>query len=160
MNLSEALMAGGIKELSSSEKYGAINELIELADQKGLLNDKAKFKEAVVNRERQQSTGLENGVAVPHALSEGVREVFACLGISKDGVEFQTLDGKPAKLIFLIGAPPAMNTDYLSVLSKVARMFIRPEMRRKVLEAPSPEDVMRIIKEEELRMSGGAGLFR
>jgi PTS system fructose-specific IIC component len=155
MNLSEALKAGAIKvNLRSSDKYGAINELIDLAEEAGVLLNKEEFKSAIVARERQQSTGLDNGVAIPHALSDSVREVFACLGISRGGVEFQSLDGKPAKLIFLIGAPPGMNTQYLSVLSKVARIFIKADIRSRVLNASSSQEVMRIIEDEEEEISG------
>ncbi|HID56983.1 TPA: PTS sugar transporter subunit IIA [Candidatus Poribacteria bacterium] len=150
MNLSEALKVGTIKvKLQSADKFGAINELIDLADEAGVLSNKDDFRNAILARERRQSTGLEEGVAVPHALSQSVKQVFACLGISKGGIEFQSLDGKPAKLIFLIGAPPGMNTQYLSVLSKVARIFIKRDMRNKVLSASSPEEVMGIIEEEE-----------
>lgn len=155
MNLSDALKAGAIKvKLQSADKLGAINELIDLADEVGMLSDKNDFKNAIMARERRQSTGLEEGVAVPHALSDSVKGVFACLGISKNGIDFQSLDGKPARLIFLIGAPPGMNTQYLSVLSKVARIFIKRDMRNKVLNASSPEEVMRIIEEEEQEISG------
>lgn len=155
MNLSEALKVGTIKvKLQSADKFGAINELIDLADEAGVLSNKDDFRNAILARERRQSTGLEEGVAVPHALSQSVKQVFACLGISKGGIEFQSLDGKPAKLIFLIGAPPGMNTQYLSVLSKVARIFIKRDMRNKVLSASSPEEVMGIIEEEEEDLSG------
>jgi len=155
MNLSEALKAGAIKvNLRNVDKFGVINELIDLADEVGVLSNKEDFKNAIMARERRQSTGLEDGVAVPHALSDSVKEVFACLGISKNGIEFQSLDGKPAKLIFLIGAPSGMNTQYLSVLSKVARIFIKQDIRNKVLSASSPEEVMGIIEEEEQEISG------
>ena len=155
MNLSEALKAGAIKvNLRNVDKFGVINELIDLADEVGVLSNKEDFKNAIMARERRQSTGLEDGVAVPHALSDSVKEVFACLGISKNGIEFQSLDGKSAKLIFLIGAPSGMNTQYLSVLSKVARIFIKQDIRNKVLSASSPEEVMGIIEEEEQEISG------
>ncbi|MCD6507655.1 PTS sugar transporter subunit IIA [Candidatus Poribacteria bacterium] len=155
MNLSEALKAGAIKvNLRSADKFGVINELIDLADEVGVLSNKEDFKNAIMARERRQSTGLEDGVAVPHALSDSVKEVFACLGISRGGIEFQSLDGKPARLIFLIGAPSGMNTHYLSVLSKVARIFIKQDIRNKVLSASSPEEVMGIIEEEEQEISG------
>ncbi len=155
MNLSEALKAGAIKvNLRNVDKFGVINELIDLADEAGVLSNKEDFKNAIMARERRQSTGLEDGVAVPHALSDSVKEVFACLGISKNGIEFQSLDGKSAKLIFLIGAPSGMNTQYLSVLSKVARIFIKQDIRNKVLSASSPEEVMGIIEEEEQEISG------
>ena len=155
MNLSEALKAGAIKvNLRNVDKFGVINELIDLADEVGVLSNKEDFKNAIMARERRQSTGLEDGVAVPHALSDSVKEVFACLGISKNGIEFQSLDGKPAKLIFLIGAPSGMNTQYLSVLSRVARIFIKQDIRNKVLSASSPEEVMGIIEEEEQEISG------
>jgi len=155
MNLSEALKAGAIKvNLRNVDKFGVINELIDLADEVGVLSNKEDFKNAIMARERRQSTGLEDGVAVPHALSDSVKGVFACLGISKNGIEFQSLDGKPAKLIFLIGAPSGMNTQYLSVLSRVARIFIKQDIRNKVLSASSPEEVMGIIEEEEQEISG------
>ena len=88
-----------------SNKEEAIDHLVNLLDQSGKLNDKEIYKESVLNREKQSTTGIGDGVAIPHGQSEGVKTAGLSAMVVKEGLDFKSLDGQPTYLFFMIGAP-------------------------------------------------------
>ena len=134
--------------ISCVDKWTVIGNLIDLMVEKGRVRDREAILSAVINREKQGSTGLEKGVAIPHARSDGVRELVAALGISKDGLDFDSVDAKPCHLIFLIVAPPQESTRYLKALAAIVSYIAKDEdVISRLRLAASPEEVMSILAE-------------
>lgn len=97
MNIQELLSASRVKfDLQSTNKMDVINELITILDVDGKLSDKEQYKKAVLHRETEFSTGIGMGIAIPHAKDASVKEATLTLGISKQGLDYESLDGTPA----------------------------------------------------------------
>ncbi|MBN2440766.1 MAG: PTS sugar transporter subunit IIA [Spirochaetales bacterium] len=109
-----------VKNLESNDKYEAIKELISnlpLLDESFL---REELTDAVIQREKIMSTGLGNGVAIAHGRIPSIRNTYICLGISRNGIEYNSEDGKPVHFLFLIAHHPDMQNSYLKVLSTIA----------------------------------------
>ncbi len=135
--------------MKSRDKIGAIRELLEVATKSGKVRDKEKLLESILEREKLQTTGVGFGLAIAHAKTDVVEGIFLSLGTSEDGVNYDSLDGKPAYILFLLTAATNKNTEYLSVLAKIARIFKEEDLREAVIRAGSPADVMNLIKHRE-----------
>lgn len=135
--------------LESQDKSGAIKELIHVFKKSGKISDEDAVYDAVMTREDKGSTGLEKGIAVPHAKTTAVSKIAAAIGISPDGIEFGSIDGKPSKLIFLIVAPPAQAGSHVALLSEIARLTKYQALCDALVEATTPERVISIMHGEE-----------
>ncbi len=135
--------------LKSQDKIGAIQELLEVAMTSGKVRDKKKLFESIMAREQLQTTGVGFGLAIAHAKTDAIEGIIVSLGVSKDGVNYSSLDGKPAYILFLLTAATDKNTEYLSVLAKIARIFKEEDLREAVRRAESPADVMNLIQLRE-----------
>ena len=135
--------------LSNKDKQGVIEELLNLALKSGKIKDRSLALKAIVDRETLMSTGLERGVAVPHAKSKAVDDLTMALGISSDGIDFQSADGKPSHLFFLLLAPEAAAGPNVKVLAQIARLTSDPSFCETLKKASSPQEVMAIIKGAE-----------
>jgi PTS system nitrogen regulatory IIA component len=109
--------------LESRNKFDAIRELIMRAPILTCEADHGEIEEAAIRREKIYTTGLGRGVAIAHGKTKGVKKLYIVLGISRQGIEFDALDGKPVHLLFLIANPPEKNTEYLVALSALARIL-------------------------------------
>ncbi|NLP52238.1 PTS fructose transporter subunit IIABC [Bacillus sp. RO1] len=139
-------------ELRSSNKTNVIKELIDSLDRAGKLADKQKYEEAILAREAQSTTGIGEGIAIPHAKTDAVRTPAIAFGIAKDGVDYESLDGQPSQLFFMIAASAGANNEHLETLSRLSSMLMDIEFRNALLAASSKEEVIRLIdnKEKEL----------
>jgi mannitol/fructose-specific phosphotransferase system IIA component (Ntr-type) len=133
--------------LVSTTKDGVIRELIELLVAAGKVTDLAKSYEAVLSREALASTGLENGIAVPHAKTTAVGDLAVAIGVAPKGVDFSALDGKPSHLFFLLLAPPDKSGPHIEALAEIARMTRSPAFTRALRTTTSAEEVMDLFKE-------------
>jgi mannitol/fructose-specific phosphotransferase system IIA component (Ntr-type) len=106
-------------------------------------------------RERSLSTGLESGLAVPHGAVECVSDIIACLGVSRNGIPFESLDGQPAHLVALLVIPKGSFQRHVRTLAGIARLASNPELRRRIIEAGSPKQVLEVIYELELAAEAG-----
>lgn len=150
MNLSEILIEECISlELSHQTKNGAIQEMVELASQSGKIANTDKLVKAILDRERIQTTGIGSGMAIPHATTEGIRGLVLAMGISRDGVEYDSLDNKPVHLIFLLAGEPRLQTSFLSILSKISRFFRKEEFRDEVCQVKSASEILSMIQARE-----------
>ncbi len=148
MNIQELLSASRVKfNLTSNNKLDVINELIEVLNQDGKLSDKAKYKEAVLRREKEFSTGIGMGIAIPHAKDSSVKEAALTLGISKAGIDYEALDGSLAHIFFLIAVPAESNDVHLKVLSYISRKLMHQEIRDRLLSATTYEEILAAFKE-------------
>jgi mannitol/fructose-specific phosphotransferase system IIA component (Ntr-type) len=138
--------------MEASDKWEAIEMLTDLlvAAHEIRLMDRGEVLAAVTARERSLSTGLERGLAVPHGSCECVSDIIACLGVSRKGIPFESLDGEPAHLIVLLVIPKGTFTRHVRTLAAIARLASTPELRQRILEAASPEEVTAAIHESEL----------
>lgn len=131
-----------IWDIESTDKYDAIREIISRAQTLGEIGglDLEAFAEAVVQRERLQSTGLGHGVAVAHGRTTQVAAPTIALGVSQPGIEFNSIDGKPVHLLFIVANHPDQEIDYLHILSTLVGM-VRDEMfRREILTCSQASD--------------------
>lgn len=115
-----------IFELLSNEKYSAINELMDKIRGFGLINDISRYRNAVIEREKEHTTGIGCGIAVAHGKSREVDSLFMALGVSENGIEFGSCDGKPIQLLFLVSNPPEMESEYLEGSASRHNFFIPP----------------------------------
>jgi len=135
--------------LESQDKNGAIRELITLLKKSGRITDEDNVYDAIMTREDKGSTGLEKGIAVPHAKTEATDNITAAIGISPDGIEFGSIDGAPSKLIFLVIAPPAQSGAHIALLSEIARLSKYQALCDELVEAKSAQEVISILQGED-----------
>jgi mannitol/fructose-specific phosphotransferase system IIA component (Ntr-type) len=146
MTLREVLTQKTIRvDIDGMEKGAAITCLVDLLAQSTTRMDASAVLSAVLERERQGSTGLENGIAIPHARCAGLPGVMAALGISRSGMDFESADGKPCHLIFLVVAPPNESAAYLQVLSAVALIGETPGRMSRLRGAASAEEAFAML---------------
>ena len=131
--------------LEGVDKRKVIEALIDLIVAGGHATDREAVLVAVLDREAKGSTGLENGIAIPHARTAGVGDVVCALGISGAGIDFDSVDRRPCHLIFLILAPPHESTKYLKALSAVALIGRDAALIHRLRTASSPEEVMAVL---------------
>lgn len=134
--------------LKGSTKSEIIDELVEMLNVAGKLNDKEEYKKQILKRESQSSTGLEEGIAIPHAKTAAVKIPSIAFGISKNGVDYESLDGEPSKLFFMIAAPANASDTHIEILSKLTTMLLDDEVREKLLEVKTPQEVIDILSLE------------
>lgn len=150
MNLSDILLEGCISfDVSSSDKNGVIQQMVELAAKSGKVSSQEQLLESVLKREAIQTTGIGHGMAIPHATAEGVKGLVLALGISKEGVEYDALDQKPVNLIFLLAGEPRLQTSFLSILSKISRFFKHEDFRNQIIEADNVNTILTLIQSRE-----------
>lgn len=125
-----------------SSKDEALNKLVDLMEKRGNLNNKEEYKAAVLKRESLSTTGIGEGIAIPHAKTEAVREPGLAAMVIKDGIDFDSLDGEPASLFFLIAAPEGEANLHLDVLARLSMMLMNPDFKEKLLNAASKEEFL------------------
>ena len=113
--------------------------------------DRVRLVGALEDRERLNSTALGDGVAIPHGKLPGLRRVLAAFGRSRPGVEFQSLDGKPTHLFFLLVAPEDSAGAHLKALARISRLLKDPDFRTRLLEASDAHAIWTIIRDEDAR---------
>ena len=137
----DAIKLNGI----ANSKQDAINKLVDLMAKNGNLTDKEKYKQVVLKREEEGSTGIGEGIAIPHGKTDAVSKPGLSAMVINDGVEFDSLDGQPAKLLFLIAAPNTKDNVHLDVLSRLSTLLMDTEFRKSLMEAKTPEEFLRCI---------------
>jgi PTS system nitrogen regulatory IIA component len=143
-----------VVELAASEKFAAIREVIFRAPTFRDLADINLFEKSVMERESIGSTGLGHGVAFAHGKLPEVPHMKVALGISRQGIDFQSVDGSPVHLLFVVATRPDMHIDYLECLSTLARMARSDGFREDILSCCREEDVEYKLSENFLRIRG------
>lgn len=133
-------------DLKATSKDEAINELIEILYDDGKIIDKKKFKEAVLKREEEFSTGIGMGIAIPHGKSNAVKEASIAFGRSNKGIDYESMDDKPAHLFFLIAVPEESSDVHLRALSEISRKLMHTEIRDNLLRAQSFEEFIKVFE--------------
>ena len=146
MKITDLLSKNAIKINGvASNKEDAINKLIDLMAQNGNITDKEKYRQVVLKREEEGSTGIGEGIAIPHGKTDAVSKPGLSAMVINDGVDFDSLDGQPAKLLFLIAAPNTKDNVHLDVLSRLSTLLMDTEFRKSLMEAKTPEEFLRCI---------------
>ena len=142
-----------IKYLESKNKYDAIEELAKVFNGSNICEDTDILISALREREEIMSTGIGWGIAIPHAKLDCVNEMAFAIGISKEGIEFDSLDGNPVHLIILVAAGESQHKDYLRLLSNIMKILKNKKAKDKIVNAPTPEELLDIIKLEAEKLA-------
>ncbi|UMR37353.1 fructose-specific PTS transporter subunit EIIC [Paenibacillus polymyxa] len=134
-----------IMDLQATTKDGAIEELITSLEASGRINDRALFKEMIYKREAESSTGIGGGIAMPHAKTKAVNEATVVFAKSSKGVEFESLDGEPAKVFFMIAAPEGAANTHLRTLAALSRLLIDTDFIDKLMNTQTPDEVTELF---------------
>jgi fructose-specific phosphotransferase system IIA component len=135
--------------LQATQKTAALREVAGLLVQNQSVTSFDAFFHEILERERVSNTALGHDVAIPHARTEQCSEILIAVGRNKEGVDFESRDNGPVRLIFLIGTPKHMVTEYLRVVGNLARLLRRDDLRQQLLDAPDPAAFIRLIAEAE-----------
>ena len=138
-------------DLKARDKKGSIKELVELLARSGEVKPKDKefLVKILFDRERLGSTGIGQGVGIPHGKSSNVKKLIGAVGISKPGVEFDSLDGEPAHIFFLLIAPQESAGPHLKALARISRLLKDKYFRDMLKNAPDAKELIRIISRED-----------
>ena len=144
MQVSELLREENMTlDLKATERFEAIRELIDMLYESGCISDKEEIYQAALEREEAFSTGIGFQVAIPHAKSRFVEKASIAYGFSREGVEWPSEDGENPKMIFLIVVPDTALNDHLRLLAQIARKLIHEDVRERILNAGTAEEVIR-----------------
>ena len=135
--------------LQARQKNDALREVALMLQQVGCVSDFDAFFKEILERERVSNTALGHDVAIPHARTEQCSEILIAVGRSPEGIDFEAKDGEPVRLIFLIGTPKQMVTEYLRVVGNLARLLRQDQLRENLLTAPDPEAFIRLVDQAE-----------
>lgn len=150
MRLVDILDESTIKvPLQNTEKYALIEELVDLLKEAAKIDDCNKVLKAILDREAVMSTGVGDGVAIPHGKSDGAPNIVAALGIAPEPVDFEAIDNKPVQLIWLLIGPPGKTGAHLKALSRISRLMHNAEFRERLIAAKTPAEVLHEVSEEE-----------
>ncbi len=141
-------------ELTSRTKEPVIDELTDLLDRAGRLKNKQDFKAAILKREGESTTGIGEGIAIPHAKTASVRTPAIAFGRSTQGVDYDSLDGQPSHLFFMIAATEGANQTHLETLSRLSSLLMDTDFREQLLQASTEDDVLAIIDAKEREENG------
>ncbi|MCY3761038.1 MAG: PTS sugar transporter subunit IIA [Gemmatimonadetes bacterium] len=135
--------------LEGNSKEEIIEELVDCLDATNAISDRDKVLQAVVEREKIMSTGIGDGIAIPHGKSDAVQRLVAALGTHRHGVDFEALDGEPAFVFFLLVSPANVSGPHIKALARISRLLKNDEFKKSLIEASAPEEVLEAIAEEE-----------
>ena len=136
-------------DLQTTDKEGVINEMVQSLVDNGVVTDFDTFKTGIMNREAQTSTGLGEGIAMPHSKNEAVKEATVLFAKSNKGVDYASLDGQPTDLFFMIAAPEGANDTHLAALAELSKYLMKPGFADKLRQASNPDEVIATFDEEE-----------
>ena len=121
--------------------------MAKMLDENGKLLDKDKYIKAVTDREKEFSTGIGMGIAIPHGKSSGVKEAALVFGRSTDGLDYQSMDDELAHIFFLIAVPEESSDEHLKILSQISRKLMHKELRNSLMSASSPEEIITLLEQ-------------
>lgn len=138
-----------ILNLKSKNKEAVINELAEKLNSAGKLVDKDRYLKEIKKREDQSSTGIGDGIAIPHAKTSAVKTPALAFGYSKEGIDYDTLDGQPAHIFFMIAASEGANNEHIETLSRLSVLLMNEDFRKKLENAKTEAEILKVIDEQE-----------
>ncbi len=150
MILTQILQPACVKvPLDGTDKQAVVAELVELLDANKLLINKDEVLQSVINRETTRSTGIGSGIAIPHGKCKGVKELVMAIGISRQGIDFQSIDEKPVYIIVLLASPLDKTGPHIQALARISRLMLDEDFRNKLQNAPTAKDLYELISSKE-----------
>ena len=150
MILTQILQPNCVKvPVGNKEKEAVITELIDLLDTNGLFSDRDAALDAVLTRERTRSTGTGAGIAIPHGKCNAVKEIIMAIGIAHEPIEFDSVDGKPVSILFLLVSPIDQTGPHIQALAGISKLMLNEDFKQKLEQAVSPDEVYGVLKEIE-----------
>ena len=138
-----------IVDLKGETKEHIITELVDSLEIGKVISDRDKVLGAVLEREKIMSTGIGDGIAIPHGKSEAVIKLAAALGTQRRGVDFEALDGEPAYVFFLLVSPANVSGPHIKALARISRLLKNDHFKKRLVDAPSTEEIISVIESEE-----------
>jgi len=142
-----------IPELQGNTKEEVINELIDIFKDDSRVIDIKEIRDAVLEREKIMSTGIGHGFGIPHCKTNKVTEILAAFGKTKKPIDFESLDGKPVNLLFLLIGKDNMVAPHIKLLSRISLLMNKSELREKLQSATTVEGIYKIFEDEEKDIS-------
>ena len=136
-------------DLQSQDKKGVIKEMLGMLAKAGAVKNESKLFDVLMNREALGSTGIGQGVGIPHGKTSSIKNIVAAFGISKGGVNFESLDGESTHIFFLILAPENSAGPHLKALARISRLLKDKFFRERLMQAKTPKDTLDIIIKED-----------
>ena len=150
MILTQILQPDCIKvPVETRDKEAVITELVDLLDANGLLLDRDEALEAVLTRERTQSTGTGAGIAIPHGKCNAVKELVIAIGIAHEPIEFNSIDGKPVTILILLVSPTGQTGPHIQALATISRLMLNEEFRQQLERVTSSDEVYELLNNQE-----------
>lgn len=138
-----------ISDLKGETKEEIINELIDLFKNDLRVDDIEKVRSAVLDREKVMSTGVGKGFAIPHGKTNAVKEIVGAFGKIKDGIDYESLDGNPVNLVFLLVGKDNLISTHIKLLSRISRLMNKDDFRHRLTEAVDADEIIKLFSEEE-----------
>ena len=152
MKLSEILQEKAIiLDIKDLNKWALIEKMTDLLTDSGQIGQDIRdvIHQSLVEREKSMSTGMENGIAIPHCCVNMISETVVSLGISRDGIDFDSIDSGSTHLIILLVTPKNKTKMHIKTLAEIAKLLNNAGSRQRILEATTPAEVLEVIRKEE-----------
>ncbi len=150
MNITDILSPAAVKmPLIATEKHAVIDELVDMLADASLITDPDTLKQVVWEREQQRSTGIGEGLAIPHGKSNCSNELVMAIGRPEKPIDFQAVDGEPVHLIVLLASPPDKTSDHIQALGKISRLMSNPKFRARAYAAETAEELYQLFENSE-----------
>lgn len=150
MRLTDILKPQNIKNpLVATTKTEAISELVSLLAETGEVADSKKVLDAVLDREATRTTGIGNGLAIPHGKCTGTEHLVMAVGKAATPIDFQAIDGRPVSLIWLLSSPPDKTGPHIHALARISRLMTIDKFRHALMQAQTPQEIYDIIVQQE-----------
>ena len=148
MNLKTALLKDTISlHLKGTTKEAIINELLDILVAAKKIDDRQAAFSAIMDRELKMSTGMKHGIAIPHGKSPTIRDLVACIGISDNPVDFDSLDHEPCRIFIMTLSPVERTGPHLQFLAEISLLFKSSEKRDEILSASTPEEILKTLEQ-------------
>lgn len=144
-----------IMDLHSREKMLVIREMIDRLKQAGEIANWIDCLKVIAEREQLKTTGIGEGIAIPHARTNAVKNLVIAFARSREGIDFKSVDGRPVHLIFMLASPPQEVGRYLNALARICALARRKGFRESLIKADNAQEIISLIRESEI--TGGRG---
>lgn len=150
MIISDILNEKGIEvDLKSTNKEDVLNELVDLLKESYELDNIEEIRRSIIERESLSSTGICNGLAIPHAKVQGISKILGGIGLSKAGIDFNSMDHQASKIFFILISPKDDHGNHVKSLARITKILKDEDSRNELLASSSPEDVLDFLKRKE-----------
>ncbi len=150
MNISDILTENLVlTELGGKTKEEILNAMVDLVALSPKVKDKERVRTAIFEREKIMSTGVGNGFAIPHGKTDAVADIVAAFAVTANAIDYQSLDEKPVRLVFLLVGKDNLVGPHIKLLSRISRLMNKEEFRKRLLELKTPKEILETFKQEE-----------